>query len=116
MSHILDGLEGVVCQIDDVLVYGQDQKSHDSRLRAVLSRLDGAGVTLNSKKCSFNQRELTFLGHVINKDGISADPEKIKAIKMMKPPSSIAEMRRFLGMVNQFGKFSHNLATITQPL
>ena len=61
MSKILAGLEGVLCLIDDVLVYGKDQKEHDERLKAVLERLEAAGITLNQTKCEFNQRTLKFL-------------------------------------------------------
>ena len=53
MSQILDGLDGVVCQMDDVLVHGKDQAEHDQRLTAVLKRIESAGATLNPDKCVF---------------------------------------------------------------
>ena len=59
---------------------------------------------------------LTFLGHLIDENGIQADPEKTTAIVRMKAPTHITELRRFLGMANQMGKFSPNLANLTQPL
>ena len=59
---------------------------------------------------------MTFLGHVLDKDGISADPEKTLAISKMDRPNNVSELRRFMGMLNQLGKFSPNLASITQPL
>ena len=116
MSRVLEGLEGIVCQIDDVLIYGTDQTNHDARLKAALTRLEQVGVTLNEEKCSFSQSEIKFLGHIINEQGVSADPEKTVAIKDMKAPTNVSEMRRFLGMVNQLGKFSPNVADYTQPL
>ena len=116
MSRVLEGLDGVVCQIDDILVHGSDQSTHDQRLKAVLDRLQSRGVTLNREKCSFNQRRLKFLGHMIDGQGISADPDKIAAIRDMEPPSNLSELRRFLGMTTQLGKFSPNLADLTQPL
>ena len=75
-----------------------------------------AGVTLNRDKCLFGQEKITFPGHVIDKTGISPDPDKISAFLKIKPPASIAELRHFIGMVNQLGKFSFRLATIFQPL
>ena len=48
---------------------------------------------------------LTFLGHVLDKDRISADPEKTSAIRMMDQPNNVSELRRFMGMLNQMGKF-----------
>ena len=53
MSKILYGLNGVLCLIDDVLIFGKDTKEHDARLLAALKRIQEAGVTLNRSKCSF---------------------------------------------------------------
>ena len=116
MSELLMGLEGVQCQMDDILVFGKDEAEHNNRLVAVLQRIEEAGVTLNPEKCEFNKRELTFLGHVIDSVGIRADPKKTAATQGMQPPTSVPELRRFMGMVNQLGKFTHNLAELTQPL
>eukprot|EP00731_Ephydatia_muelleri_P010166 Em0005g752a len=102
--------------LDGVLVFGSNQQEHDFRLHAVLKAIKAAGVTLNSEKCSFSVDKLKFLGHVISRDGVSADPDKTKAILQMKPPTNITELRRFMGMVNQLGKFSPNVAQISQPL
>ena len=81
---------------------------------AVLQRLEKAGVTLNFQKCQFLQESIKFLGHVIDKSGIHADPEKTTAISNMKPPQSVSELRRFMGLVNQLGKFSSRIAEISQ--
>ena len=59
---------------------------------------------------------VSFLGHVIDKSGIRADPCKTSAILQMKPPNNVSELRRFLGMANQLGKFSPHLAESSQPL
>ena len=62
------------------------------------------------------QKKITFLGHVIDSEGIRADPEKTEAIRKMSQPTSVSELRRLMGMINQLGKFTPNLAEITQPL
>ena len=116
MSELLAGLKGFQCLVDDILVFGKDQAEHDQRLDAVLRRIEEAGVTLNQQKCEFSKDELTFLGHIVDAKGIRADPEKTEAIRNMSPPTSIPELRRFLGMANQLGKFTPNLAEITKPL
>ena len=54
MNEILDGLEGVVCMMDDTLVHGRTQEEHDQRLQAVLQCLTSAGITLNKQKCLFS--------------------------------------------------------------
>ena len=116
MNAILSGLEGVLCWMDDVLVFGRDQEEHDKRLRTALQHLESAGVTLNPKKCEFSKGSLKFLGHIINKKGISADPEKVHAITELPPPTNISELRRVMGMINQLGKFLPNRAEMTRPM
>ena len=102
--------------MDDVLVYGKTTAEHDKRLLAIMEKISDEGVTLNPKKCEFSQRQLKFLGHFVNEQGIQADPDKTAAISDMPAPMNISELRRFMGMANQLGKFSMNLADITQPL
>ena len=70
-SQILSGLEGVLCLIDDVLVFGRSAEEHDKRLRAVLRRLEAANVTLNADKYSFQRSSIQFLGHIVDSHGIS---------------------------------------------
>ena len=113
---MLDGLADVVCQMDDVLVFGATQQEHDRRLAATLERINAAGVSLNKEKCKFSVGVVKFLGHIVDKEGIRADPDKTSAILKMKPPQNITELRRFMGLANQLGKFSHHLAEITYPL
>ena len=116
MSRILEGLDGVVCQVDDVLIHGGSEEEHDTWLEAALERVEKAGVTLNREKCVFKTKRVKFLGHVIDESGVSADPEKISAIKEMEAPTCVSDLRRFLGVVNQMGKFTSKLAELGQPL
>ena len=116
MNKILEGLPGVVCLIDDVLVAAKDEIEHNARLAATLERLKQAGVTLNAAKCEFKKKSIKFLGHMVGEDGIRADPDKTAAISEMERPQTVKELRRFMGMVNQLGKFSSNIAETSQPL
>ena len=106
--------------MDDVLVFGRNQKEHDGRLKAVLQCLELAGVILNPKKCEFSKGSLRFLvrllGHIIDKEGISADPEKVHAITEIPPLSNKTELCRLMGMINQLGKFLPNQAEVTHPM
>ena len=99
MSHILSGLPGVVCMIDDILVFGQSQQEHDQRLDSVLKRLTKASITLNSGKCEFSRRSVKFLGRVIDEAGIHPDPGKIQAIQKLPVPTNVTESCRFLGIM-----------------
>ena len=113
MNKILTGLDGVLCHLDDVLVYGSTQQEHNQRITAVLERIQSKGETLNPNKCEFSRSLLTFLRHIINQDGIKPDSLKTAAIWEMTTPSTITELLHFMGMVNQVGKFSPKLS---QPL
>ena len=116
MSAILDGLPGVLCHLNDILVFGKDSQEHNAHLKVVLERICAAGMTLNRQKCEFGKTTLTFLGHIINQHGISPDPKKTAAIKEMPPPKTVSELCRFMRMINQLGKFSPNIAEISTPL
>uniref|UniRef100_A0A8C6M7K5 Gypsy retrotransposon integrase-like protein 1 n=1 Tax=Nothobranchius furzeri TaxID=105023 RepID=A0A8C6M7K5_NOTFU len=116
MSQLLEGLDGVVCQMDDILVYADTQTQHDKRLVAVLERLTKAGVTLKSEKCEFAKTSIKLLGQILDTTGVKADLEKVKAVSNMEAPTDVGGVRRFLGMVNHLGKYLPHLAEKTQPL
>jgi len=107
MSEVLTGLEGMVCLIDDVLVYGNTEEQHDQHLKDALSKISNAGLTLNKEKCIFGVTKINFLGQSVDSDGIKPDPRKVQAIHEMKPPSNLTELRRFLGMITSSANFPH---------
>ena len=115
MSEILDGLEGTICHMDDILIFGTTAKEHDERVRAVLRRLHKAGITLNSK-CEFSKKKIKFLGHLVSEEGVEVDPEKVEAIRKFPAPKNITELQRFNGMTNQLAKFIPDLASMNEPL
>ena len=98
--------------MDDVLVFGKDTQEHDARLQKILQQIQAAGATLNQ----FCKSSLKFLGHLIDQTGIRPDPDKTSAIVDMPIPQNLSDLRRFMGMINQFGKFSNKLAELTEPL
>ena len=73
--------ESVINFIDDILIYSKDEESHRKHLRAVLERLREHKLYVKLSKCSFWQKSIGFLGHIVSDQGISVDPEKIRAIK-----------------------------------
>ena len=116
MSEILYGAKGVVCMMDDILVFGENQKEHDDNLKEALKRIEMAGLTLNRDKCEFSKDQKSFLGQVIDRTGVHPDGSKVSAIKNVPIPNSVTEVRRFLGMANQLSKFIPNLSDVTEPL
>ena len=99
-----------------VCMYGRHQAEHDERVRAVLHRLQKVGLTLNNQKCEFSKGRIKFLGHIVDAQGVHADPEKTKAIAQFPVPSNVTKLQRFMGMVNQLGKFIPGLADHNEPL
>ena len=114
MQKILVNCEGVICHMDDVLVFGSDTQEHNRRLDKALDTLLAAGLTLNKEKCKLFK--VKFVGHVISSRGIEADSNKIKAIVQYPSPRSKKELLRFLGMVNYLGKFSPKISNICEHL
>ena len=106
MDKELTGLQGVLCHMDDILVIGRNKEEHDGRLVKVLQRL--------KDRCLFSTSRLQYLGQVIDSDGIRKDPAKVKAITELPEPKDVADVRRFLGMVNQQMKLLPNLAEMTK--
>ena len=116
MTKILEDLEGVASMMDDILVFGRNEGEHNERLKRVLRRLEESGMTLNRGKCEFRMRKIKFLGHQACGEGISADPDKVRAITEMQPPKDKTKLKSFLGMVNYLSKFSGRLAELERPL
>ena len=102
--------------MDDVLIFGKDVQEHDARLEQVLHQIQAAGATLNQEKCQFCKSSIKFLGYLVDATGILPNPNRTSAIANMPTPENISELKRFMGMINQLGKFSSNLAELTQPL
>ena len=115
MIDILGNLDGYVCLIDDVLVFGKNQAKHDAHLCAILLHLCQAHVTLN-EKCEFSKTRIKFAGHSLSAAGIGPDPDRLSAVIIMAPPSNITKVCCFLGMVNQLAKFFHTIAELSAPV
>ncbi|UYV82408.1 K02A2.6-like, partial [Cordylochernes scorpioides] len=116
MTQLLGKIEGVVCFMDDIVVYGSSLEEHNERVRQVLKKIQEEGMTLNPEKCQFGVKTVKFLGHTLSSEGLFIDEEKLDAITKMEAPRSTKELKSFLGMVNYLGKFIPNLADKLQPL
>ena len=116
MEKILGDSKGVICMMDDVLIYGKDPTEHWERVYQVLDKIHKSGMTLKKEKCEFGLTEVKFLGHIVSAEGIKLDPSKVSAICTMEPPTCQREAKRFMGMVNYLNKFSSKLAGLCIPI
>ena len=116
MSEVLDGLQGVICMMDDVLIFGNSQQERNFHLRTGLEKIASSGLTLNKAKCQINRTSIHFCGYIIDSTGVRPDPVKTEAVTKMPVCKNVGDVRRFLGMANQLGRFTPNLAELSQPL
>jgi hypothetical protein len=116
IQQVIEGIEAARNLSDNIIVFGKTQQDHDRSLKRVLTRLRDKNITLNKKKCEFNKVSLEFYGFVFSKNGISADPAKVEAIKSAENPRNASEMRSYLGMVNYCSRFIPDFATVCKPL
>ncbi|XP_019155718.1 PREDICTED: uncharacterized protein K02A2.6-like [Ipomoea nil] len=92
----------VIVFIDDILVYSQNKEEHEKHLRTTLQTLRKHQLYAKFSKCEFWKDNVTFLGHVITKEGIKVDPTKIHAVKEWPTPKSLSEVRSFVGLAGYY--------------
>ncbi len=102
--------------VDDILLYDYDWQSHIDHVKAFLKRCRDTGITLNPKKFSIGEKQVTFAGYNVGTEGISADPSKLKAIKHFPKPTNLTDLRSFLGLCEQLADFSSDVASAMLPL
>ena len=116
IEGILRGIKNVAVYIDDILITGVSEEEHLQTLDKVLSRLEAEGMRLKRDKCAFMLSRVEYLGHVITAEGLHPAEDKIRAILKAPAPHNVAQLRSFIGLVNYYGKFLHQLSTMLAPL
>ncbi|PKA58643.1 RNA-directed DNA polymerase like [Apostasia shenzhenica] len=106
----------VIIFIDDILIYSKNHEEHEQHLHLVLQKLREKQLYAKFSKCEFWLSSVHFLGHVISAEGVSVDPHKISAIVDWPKPTSVSEIRSFLGLVGYYRKFVKSFSQIAMPL
>ena len=112
----VEGLRGVKCIADDVLIYGTSEADHDSNLEGFMSRCQQKGIKLNAQKLEFKCNEVPFHGHLLTSEGLKPDPEKIRAITEMPRPQNRDDVLRLNGMVDYLSRFLPRLSDVMKTL
>ena len=86
MTSLLKNQEGTAAIQDDIIVYGRSVSEHDKRLQEVFEIIAKSGLKLNEKKCEIRKPKICYFGSVVSEQGVSPDPEKVRAIQELPPP------------------------------
>jgi len=116
MDQVMSGLPNNFTYLDDVMVASRTTEEHRQHLKDTLARLEEHGLVLNKQKCSFYQKQVEYLGHLVSAEGISPLPAKVKAIEEMASPTTKGGLLSFLGSVNFYRRFIRGAASILKPL
>ena len=95
-------LQYCIIYLDDIIVFSKTPEQHLTRLRAVFEKLKRAELKLKPSKCEFFKHKLTYLCHVVSKNGIQTDSKKVEAIHKWPVPTNVTEVRSFLGFTNYY--------------
>lgn len=118
MDNVLRGLQNEICLVylDDIIVFSTSLQEHINNLEKVFQRLRESNFKIQMDKSEFLKLETAYLGHIISKDGIKPNPDKISAIKKYPIPKTTKEIKQFLGLLGYYRKFIPDFARITKPL
>jgi hypothetical protein len=106
----------VVIFIDDILIYSKDEEDHAKHLHIVLQHLRDHQLYAKFSKCEFWLDSVKFLGHTISSNGISVDPSKVQEVMDLKPPTSVHQIRSFLGLAGYYHRFIPDITKIAKPM
>ncbi|GMI84518.1 hypothetical protein HRI_002121100 [Hibiscus trionum] len=106
----------VLVFLDDILVYNGNWQDHLHHLRSVLQMLKTHGLVAKPSKCSFGQDRVEYLGHVVFHEGLVMDDSKVEAIRKWHVPTTVRDVRTFLGISGYYRRFIRGYATIVAPI
>lgn len=105
-----------VVYLDDILIFSPDERTNQQHLDTIIKRLTAAELYANPNKCYFFEKEVEFLGFLVNTAGIHMDPARIQTITDWPPIATYRVIQSFIGFCNFYRRFIKNFSTIAQPL
>uniref|UniRef100_A0A3P9NJ42 Gypsy retrotransposon integrase-like protein 1 n=1 Tax=Poecilia reticulata TaxID=8081 RepID=A0A3P9NJ42_POERE len=108
--------QSLLLYLDDVIVFSSSVEQHLERLNQVFSRLETQGLKVKLSKCHFFQKRVRYLGHVVSEEGVSTNPDKVAAVRDWRQPTTLAELRSFLGFASYYRRFICGFSNMASPL
>jgi hypothetical protein len=106
----------IVVYLDDITIYSKTFDDHIKHLKTIFETLRQAKLKLNKDKCHFFLPSIKFLGHVITRNGILPDEDKLIKVKNFPIPNNLRTLRGFLGLASYYRKFIQKFSDIAKPL
>jgi predicted aspartyl protease len=118
MRRVLSGKlnHGVFVFIDDIILWSRTEEEHLLLIDWVLGRLKAEGYYAHPGKCQFMKSEVNFLGHVVSRRGVSMQQHKVQAVKSWPVPTTVKDVRAFLGLAGFYRRFVKGFASVAKPL
>jgi hypothetical protein len=117
ISHVLNDVDSFTTGFfDDIVIFSNNQETHFKHANEVLSLIEKSGLKLNASKCTFFRKSIEYLGFTISHNSIMPADSKVQIIKDWPEPSTLKEMKRFLGLAGYYRKMIKNFAAISEPL
>ncbi|UYV79319.1 RRM1 [Cordylochernes scorpioides] len=116
MDSLFHDVPNTVIYLDDIFIGSKDEQEHYRILKIIFDKLKELNFTLNKEKCLFLKKDICFLGHIINEDGVRPDSKKLEALERCKKPFDKTSLKSFLGMLSFYSKYIPNMSTLAGPL
>ena len=122
LQRLMDNLFGpefapnIFCYLDDLLILSPTFEHHLELLKKVFDKLKEANLSVNLEKCKFCRSSIPFLGFVVDSKGIHSDPEKVRAVELFPRPSTVTQIKRFIGLIGWYRRFIPDFSTLSSSI
>lgn len=116
MEKVFQGLEGIIIFLDDILIFGVDDKETEHRTQQAMERIRANNLTLNEAKCERMKEELVFLGNMLTPEGFKIDQGKVDSVKSFRQPTTASELKSFLGLASYLSIYIPRFGDVTAAL